>query len=111
MLKKIMRKLNEFLLEIINDLTPDNDKLAHFYWGSNYSNFAIVTMVAPCTWLFGANEIYALIPFAFTALLAWAKELRDEMEYGNKSIADFLWTILPAIPLSVLCGIIMSYMS
>lgn len=71
MKQKIINLLN-YLITIQNKLTPKEDKLKHFYWG---------TIISLITDIFTDNWLIVVLPF----VVAIIKEIRDKTK-NNKNI-------------------------
>ena len=102
-----MKNLNEKLLKLIIKLTPANDKLAHFYWGTIYALLGLV-LASLMTIVLGPVKILAILPLLITAIPAYVKEKRDATGLGNSEKLDFVFTVIPSIPISILLYIILA---
>ena len=89
-MKKYLLKLLQFGLKIQNKITPANDKLGHFYWGTIY---------AIGTDLFTDNVLIILIPLLFALSKEWRDNIKtqDGISLGAVEKLDILFTILPGI--------------
>lgn len=76
------------LFSIIQRLTPDYDKLAHFYWGFIYSIISVLIST-----LIDFNHLIYIIP----AIIAVIKEYYDYRGYGKPELWDFIFTVLPGV--------------
>lgn len=76
------------LITLQNKLTPQVDKLGHFYWGF-WQALIGVGLYALLDWIY-----WVLIPATAAGAL---KEFWDSRGNGNVEFLDFLFTILPAI--------------
>ena len=74
------------LINLIQKLTPNNDKLAHFYWGNVYMLIGFLI-----TQITSVSNLFIIIPI-FLGLL---KELHDYRDYGGFSVLDWVYTSLP----------------
>ena len=92
------------IIELINKLTPANDKLAHYFWGDIYSTIGLIFALMGS--IFTSSVLLALLPFIFAAVPAYLKERRDGKGHGSKEIADFVYTVVSSIPKAV--GVLLS---
>lgn len=99
-------KLNKKLLELIISLTPAEDKLGHFFWGSIYASIGL--MGVGILSIFTNGWLLGIIPFAFATGMGLLKEIRDGQGHGNKELADLVFTSIPSIPISLLLFIILT---
>ena len=76
------------ILKLIQYLTPDNDKLAHFYWGNIYMIVGFLI-----TKITGVNNLFIFLP----VLLGLLKEIYDYKDYGGFSVKDWVYTSAPPI--------------
>lgn len=77
------------LIKIIKYLTPNNDKLAHFYWG----------VIFGCSgYLIYGVSLMLLLPFVFGLI----KEYDDSKGNGKVETLDVLFTILPSLIVTII---------
>ncbi len=76
------------MIKLINKLTPEHDKLAHFYWGFIYALISYFLGL----WICDTQWTIMVLPF----ILGCAKEIRDWMGYGTPEWKDFIYTSLPS---------------
>lgn len=78
-----------FILNIINKLTPNPDKLAHFYWGFVYGIISF---------FIGYYLLDSLIFILFLPLvLGVLKEYIDSKGKGDSEFMDIVFTVLPSL--------------
>ena len=82
------------MIKLINKLTPQQDKLAHFYWGFIY---AVISYLIGLM-LFSTQWTIVILPFA----LGGAKEIMDWQGYGTPEWEDFIYTAIPSIVMYLL---------
>ncbi len=79
-----------FILALQQKLTPQPDKLGHFYWGFWYALASLLLYHFVIHW------IYIIILPSIT--LAAIKEIVDKVTgKGNAEFLDFIFTIIPAL--------------
>ena len=88
------------ILDVINKLTPENDKLAHYFWGDIYSTVGLLLVLILN--LFTSTAALALLPFLSSAIPAYLKERMDGKGYGTRERADFIYTVVSSMWKSVL---------
>lgn len=82
------------LIEIINRLTPEQDKLKHFFWGFVY---AVVSYVIGCFFL--DSKLFTMfLPVVFGT----AKEVYDDITYGGFDVEDLLYTLIPSFIITLI---------
>lgn len=91
------KQLLEKALEWVNDHTPANDKLGHFYWGTLYAYIGLMTALVVSLFT-EPYWIYAVLPIMFAGVPAYIKEYRDGTGLGTKEKEDILYTVAPSIP-------------
>lgn len=72
------------IIQFQTKITPDFDKLAHFFWGFFYSLVGV---------LISEDWLILLIPFVF----ALYKEIKDYFSYGGFSVLDIIFTCFPSL--------------
>ncbi len=72
-----------YILYLIKKLTPDNDKLAHFFWGFVYGVIGYFL------------QGFALMFFT-PLLLGVIKEYHDSKDKGYSEFLDVIYTMLPS---------------
>lgn len=78
-----------------HNLTPDNDKLGHFFWGFIYCLIGFLI-----DYFTGKHAFILIIPF----LIAGLSELVDGLSgKGNVEFWDIIYTILPSIIIYIIC--------
>lgn len=77
------------LIQLQTNITPDYDKLAHFFWGFIY---AVVSYLIGC-YLLESKMFTMFVP----VLLGGVKELRDSRGHGTPEIMDFIYTVIPSV--------------
>lgn len=82
------------ILEIINRLTPEQDKLKHFFWGFVY---AVVSCVIGC-YLLDSKLFTMFLPVVFGA----AKEIYDDITYGGFDVEDLFYTLIPSFIITLI---------
>ena len=94
-----MKKINQWF----TDHTPASDKLAHYYWGDIlWSNIGYILAIFMS--FFIPSYTLILFPLLTVVIPAASKEKRDGelnengIKNGNRELADFFYTIAPAIP-------------
>lgn len=76
------------IFHLIEVLTPDYDKLAHFFWGFIYAIISVLIST-----LIDFNHLIYIIP----AIIAGIKEYYDYRGYGRAEFWDFVFTVLPGV--------------
>lgn len=77
------------------DLTPDNDKLGHFFWGFIYCLIGLVI-----DYFIGKYAFILIVPF----LIGGLSELVDGLSgKGNVEFWDIIYTISPSIIIYIIC--------
>lgn len=76
------------LINFITNITPKNDKLAHFFWGFIYSLGGVVYFLI-------YKKIYFIVifPLAFAVI----KEYIDSKGEGKVEFADVIFTVIPSV--------------
>ena len=87
------------ILDVINKLTPAQDKLAHFFWGDIYSTIGLLCALIGS--VFTGSILLAFLPFIFSAIPAYMKEQRDSKGYGAIELKDFIYTVASSIPKTI----------
>jgi len=82
------------LIEIINKLTPKEDKLKHFFWGFVYALVSYVIGV----YLLDSKLFTMFLPVAFGA----AKEIYDDIKYGGFDVEDLFYTLIPSFIITLI---------
>lgn len=82
---KIMKKLLEFQRKI----TPESDKLGHFFWGVWFALIGVIMDEA-----LNMEGLIFIVPFIPAAY----KELRDLIiKDGTPEWMDFVWSMIPSV--------------
>ena len=82
------------VFKTIQYLTPDNDKLAHFFWGFVYGTVSYLLGI-----FLLSSHLYAMfLPIVFGLI----KEIKDDMVYGGFDFVDLTYTVLPSGIITIL---------
>lgn len=82
------------LIEIINKLTPKEDKLKHFFWGFIY---AVISYVISY-YLLDSKLFTMFLPVLFGAI----KEVHDDIKYGGFDVEDLFYTLIPSFIITLI---------
>lgn len=82
------------IIEIINKLTPKEDKLKHFFWGFIY---AVISYVIGY-YLLGSKLFTMFLPVLFGSI----KEIHDDIKYGGFDVEDLFYTLIPSFIITLI---------
>lgn len=82
------------IIEIINRLTPEQDKLKHFFWGFVYAVVSYVIGV----YLLDSKLFTMFLP----VVLGASKEIYDDITYGGFDVKDLFYTLIPSFIITLI---------
>lgn len=82
------------LIQFQTSITPNSDKLGHFFWGFWYALIGL---------LLDLLQVFEWMIFIMPFMPAAYKELRDLIKKdGTPELWDFIWTIIPSVILYII---------
>ena len=114
-MKKLLKKLENWMLSYQSKKTPAPDKLAHNYWGQQWYApagtivaFILLALVSWITFIGWACYIFAACPVAASYWAGWKKEQNDKGGAGHYDKADIWATVKPSFQHCIFLLIIIS---